>query len=773
MVWQLFANHLASTYEHVRRIEQLQSGQEFSVALAQVSGTRQVAQTMIEHARHDFRADAVIFWAFDEAAKQFQVERSCALGLDRALWAEQQQFGPRQDGTTHRFMRAGFQTFNDLHEAATRQQLGLNTAHLLDRLQAGSLLVLALKHAEENLGILFLINKAPHSFGHELKEAAQSFGQQAARALRQARWQDQVNYTTAASRAIAQAARLGDHPATLRAIAREVKQATACDAVVLFEYDEQRKTLLLPPTMENVREPEKISSPQEEADFKAVYRALEQGRMVAVNKMLNTPELARTRFAREEGIESCLVAPLVLKNEQRHGILFINYRRLHRFSEQEKELAQLLADQAALALHVSRARRSREYLKLIHEVGQELTRSFSAQPDSLLAELLERAVEAMKRIKQSDWQRDQMVGTIQLYDAAAQRLEFRSIYPPAAGAKFRERIGKTWSIDEAQAGARVGVTGRAIREQRSQLVADVTKDPHYLRFHPDTRSELVVPLLKDGAPLGAINFESTLPSGFDGEDQEMAERLADFAVAMLTGDELRQRLETSMALSLMGLASSTWEHELRTGVLAIQRTAQLCLSEGLTEDLAAATGASAELRARLLRIEKASQQILGKRIPASPLGDTAAERELLYPLLHERIKGLCKWKYPFVTYEFDETSDRYAVVRVNPEWLKWAVDILVDNAARVLEPLAERRLRLRLARNNGRVEAEFSDSGPGLPEAVRAKLFKERITPEAGAGGQGIGLLYARLILRCYNGDLYWKPQSTPGTTMVLSLPAE
>jgi diguanylate cyclase (GGDEF)-like protein len=80
-----------------------------------------------------------------------------------------------------------------------------------------------------------------------------------------------------------------------------------------------------------------------------------------------------------------------------------------------------------------------------------------------------------------------------------------------------------------------GILGRALRLGRTQLVADVTRDPDYVPVMPAVRSELALPLVVDGVAVGALNVESTRP--LPDEAERLAGPLAD-ALAPLV-EELR------------------------------------------------------------------------------------------------------------------------------------------------------------------------------------------------------------------------------------------
>jgi GAF domain-containing protein len=71
-----------------------------------------------------------------------------------------------------------------------------------------------------------------------------------------------------------------------------------------------------------------------------------------------------------------------------------------------------------------------------------------------------------------------------------------------------------------------GVCGTAARERRSVLVPDVEAFPGHIACDTASRSELVVPLLRDGGLLGVLDLDSPDLGRFDDADREGAEALA-------------------------------------------------------------------------------------------------------------------------------------------------------------------------------------------------------------------------------------------------------
>lgn len=71
-----------------------------------------------------------------------------------------------------------------------------------------------------------------------------------------------------------------------------------------------------------------------------------------------------------------------------------------------------------------------------------------------------------------------------------------------------------------------GVCGAAARERRTQVVADVHAFLGHIACDARSRSELVVPLVKNGALLGVLDIDSPVPGRFTEEDARGGEALA-------------------------------------------------------------------------------------------------------------------------------------------------------------------------------------------------------------------------------------------------------
>ncbi len=71
-----------------------------------------------------------------------------------------------------------------------------------------------------------------------------------------------------------------------------------------------------------------------------------------------------------------------------------------------------------------------------------------------------------------------------------------------------------------------GVCGRAARVKETVTVDDVTADAEYIACSLDTRSEIVVPIMRGSRVFGEIDIDSDVPAAFTGDDRKFLEQVA-------------------------------------------------------------------------------------------------------------------------------------------------------------------------------------------------------------------------------------------------------
>lgn len=73
---------------------------------------------------------------------------------------------------------------------------------------------------------------------------------------------------------------------------------------------------------------------------------------------------------------------------------------------------------------------------------------------------------------------------------------------------------------------------------------------------------------------------------------------------------------------------------------------------------------------------------------------------------------------------------------------------------------------------NGRVAAEVTDNGAGIPESIQRKIFEPFYSTKETSHDMGLGLAIVYGIVNDYGGDIQVKSREGEGTTFILSFPA-
>ena len=80
-----------------------------------------------------------------------------------------------------------------------------------------------------------------------------------------------------------------------------------------------------------------------------------------------------------------------------------------------------------------------------------------------------------------------------------------------------------------------GVCGAAAASRETQLVEDVHAFPGHIACDAASRSELVVPIVHDGALIGVLDLDSPSPARFDADDAAGCEALVRLLAPRIAG----------------------------------------------------------------------------------------------------------------------------------------------------------------------------------------------------------------------------------------------
>ena len=111
-----------------------------------------------------------------------------------------------------------------------------------------------------------------------------------------------------------------------------------------------------------------------------------------------------------------------------------------------------------------------------------------------------------------------------------------------------------------------------------------------------------------------------------------------------------------------------------------------------------------------------------------------------------------------------------AVITAPPEWLDRLLGVLLDNACKYSPDGG--KVTVDVALDGARVRLTVDDTGPGIPEAERERVFDRFHRATEGPGGAGLGLAIADAIVRATGGRWHVGASPAGGARMAVTWPA-
>jgi len=78
-----------------------------------------------------------------------------------------------------------------------------------------------------------------------------------------------------------------------------------------------------------------------------------------------------------------------------------------------------------------------------------------------------------------------------------------------------------------------GVCGQVAETEQPLIVQDVSREDNYLSCSPDVKSEIVIPITKDGKFIGELDIDSKMPAPFDDRDRAFLEKVCEIVAEIM------------------------------------------------------------------------------------------------------------------------------------------------------------------------------------------------------------------------------------------------
>ncbi len=227
-------------------------------------------------------------------------------------------------------------------------------------------------------------------------------------------------------------------------------------------------------------------------------------------------------------------------------------------------------------------------------------------------------------------------------------------------------------------------------------------------------------------------------------------------------------------------------HEIRNALSPISTYVAILLGTssrpGLVDSLGVSKEEKEEFRERILKIKNQSEYALDITRMIMDYGkiesQKAYEEIRIKSLLEEIVTGH-EEEFREKSIKFSKSLNYDGVIYSNPLQIRQILDNLIINAEHAVEKTEKKEISLTLdylnqpdntySRGNA-VKISIHDTGCGIDDSIKDKIFRPFFTTRPDKKGAGLGLATARRIARLYDGDIVF--ESKPGdTTFVLYLP--
>ena len=442
----------------------------------------------------------------------------------------------------------------------------------------------------------------------------------------------------------------------------------------------------------------------------------------------------------EKGIKSLAGVPLVFANDVL-GVLHVGSLTPRKFSREEVDLLEVVADRVALAIEHARLfdteRRGRDRLERVQSVMDAALAKLSFE--ELVGELLIR----IRDILHVD------TAAILMLDESTNELVARA----AVGLE-----------EEVEAGVRIpvggGFAGRIAAERRAIVLDDVNHANvlNPILYQKGVKSLLGVPLMVSDTVLGVLHVGTLEPRFFNAADQELLELVASRAAIAIERARIHDevvRLD-QMKVNFVAIAS----HELRTPATSIYGIAATIKQRGdaLSKD------ERAELDTALWSQSNRLRNLIEQLLDLSRLDARSIVIEPQPLVLHRLLEEIVEGAAPEaevridVPEELEVNADRVALERIFGN--------LVSNAANYGEP----PVVVRAESFDRYLRVSVQDEGEGVAEELVPLLF-ERFERGGAGQGTGLGLSIAQAYARAHGGDLVYDASEEGGARFELILP--
>jgi C4-dicarboxylate-specific signal transduction histidine kinase len=219
-------------------------------------------------------------------------------------------------------------------------------------------------------------------------------------------------------------------------------------------------------------------------------------------------------------------------------------------------------------------------------------------------------------------------------------------------------------------------------------------------------------------------------------------------------DAQRMQMVQSSRLASLGEVSAGIAHEINNPLAIIQGNAEI-----LTKYIENQPKAVMHLEKITAMVQRISKIVKGLRTFARDGSKDPMHTFKVNPFLEE-LKDLCQARMKAYDIDFTIHCPPHLQSYGREVQISQVLINLLNNSIDAIEPLKDKWIRLEAFERNGQLIFAVTDSGSGIPSAIREKIMEPFFTTKTIGKGTGLGLAISIGIARDHGGDLVYVPTS-------------
>ncbi|MGH1365975.1 MAG: GAF domain-containing sensor histidine kinase [Calditrichia bacterium] len=787
-------------------------------SLEESSNTRQILQNIAESAHEVLKADLVELYEYNHEQQKYELPPiSVGEKLDslvtkqiyptNSVWLLINESSPLflKDAQASDQLSATYSP-----ERKDRKDLPAERFVLRQKIKSTAAVPLWTKN--ESVGLMFANYRTKQNFTSYQRELIEVFASHAAIAIRNVRLfqkvQEQSQALTEQSQALwgkAQALtelnklahrlvfleKSPDSRRLLQDIAESAKDVLKADLIELYEYQQNQDKYNLPPISVGKRLDDLETT--EIYPSNSVWRLITESRPLYARDAQKSNRLSADysperkhrkdlpvqRFVVRQKIRSTAVIPLRTLNESM-GLMFANYRLPQAFSKEQKDVIELFASHAAIAIKNVRLYSDVNMRrKALIQIGKELSAKNNVSEMEVLEFVYNQASELLNMENMSFALYDEPLNTVRFAIASlnGRRIDVKSNgWEPRRGGS-----GKTERVIKSKKYLLLSTE----KEVRSMGFSPIPQQKNYRGPFPS--AWLGVPMILGDKVFGVIANEHYGQDYFYNEDDvEVLQALADQAAIAIENARYQQKLteknqELNEAYEKLTEVDkrkseflSTVSHELRTPLTTVKG----CIENVLSKYYGPITKKQKSRLEMALASVNDETRLVENLLELVRMQDREIQLEMVEFDLCEVIISVLKSleydaKEKSLSLHAKLPSDKIVCDVLDKTKIKQVLTNLVHNAIKFTPDNGI--ITITLKRKESGLTIKVKDSGVGIPKSEYQKIFEQFYQIDGsstrGVGGSGVGLSIARKYVELHGGSISVASKVGKGSTFSVTLP--